>query len=184
MLDWQRITTIPREKMVRAMGRQWGEDYDEHRSRITLAIAERAAEVPDFLDHTDGYVRTWAKWQVQNQYLRRERKEWLAIRRYTKLIDKIDGEIPGFLAHNGYMPTTGHLDAANMIRMILDHPDKELRAVMEILLSDPEAYIHRHNGCTVINRERLCNAIGKSDRWVKYRLLRIRAALRQYWGEN
>jgi hypothetical protein len=184
MLDWEQITTIPREKMIRAIGHQWGEDYDEIRSRITLAIAERAAEVPDFLDHTDGYIRTWAKWRIRDQYLRRERKEWLAIRRYTKLIDKIDGEEPRFLACNGHMPTPGYLDAINMIQMILDHPDKELRAVMEILLSDPEGYIHRHNGCIVINREKLSNATGKSNRWVRYRLLRIRAVLRQYWGEN
>jgi hypothetical protein len=176
VINWQRIVNLRINFIAGSLSWQWQEDFDEIHSRMVLAIAERAAKVSDFLDQTDGYVRTWGKWAVQRQYRRREQRHRLATYRYVRLVET-HGEELECLTHDGYMPTAAQLSAADAIQAVLEHPNEELRAVMKILLSNPDAFIRRRDGHVVINQNALGIAMGRSRNWVGPRLQGIREAL-------
>jgi hypothetical protein len=172
-IDWQRIQELPMDGVVGSAAVRWGEDRDEVRSIAILALAEQAAREDDFLVQTDGYLRQCAKWGISTHL-----KHYLGqySRHHVPFFDFPEERLY-CLADDGDMPTAGALDARDAIRAVLEAGDEELVGVLRIMLGDPERFAHVHSGRWSINIRNLMQVVGRSSRWCRLRMRRIRQAL-------
>jgi hypothetical protein len=164
-INWQRITTLNLAPLAMLLARRYGADFDEVLSGMILSIAERALEVPDFLDQTDSYIRQYAKWATLRRFCP-YRSRWA-----PTAIVPLDGDVAGQVeAEEPRGPCPADLEAALMVL------PGDLRDVAAVLLSAPERFLAGgHHGN--VNKAALARAFNHSEWWARERLNRLQCAL-------
>jgi hypothetical protein len=160
MVDWQRIVSIELRPLAWKIAKAWGADVEDVHADLVLAIAEHAAINPAYLEQTNAYVTTWARWRVSDAY------------RKGKAITSSEFDDETIAWEEPHRPTFDDLELA--VKAL----PESLRAIAEAILAAPgpgQLLIGERWGKGArLNVAAVSRAIGYSESWTRTLVKRIR----------